>query len=261
METKRSICALVAVAVALCAGCASRGPVALKLATYNIHHAEGADRKIDCRRIAEHIVRERPDFAGVNEVDVNVPRSGGIDTPTELAKLTGMHATFAKAIPLRGGEYGNAVLSLEAPLSVLRLPLPGREPRVLLLCEFADCWFGTTHLALQENSRISSVETIEKTIAERCAGKPVFLSGDWNAEPDSKTLNAVRKFATILSKEDSRTFHGFKRYPPAKDHCIDYIAVDNVSAGRVRMKEARVVEDLVSSDHNPVFVSLELSPR
>ena len=66
-----------------------------------------------------------------------------------------MHATFAQALPYQGGGYGVAVLSREKPLSVFKTPLPGAEPRVLLLCEFKDCWFGTTHLSLQETNRLA----------------------------------------------------------------------------------------------------------
>ena len=114
--------------------------------SYNVHHCEGMDGKVDCARTAAAISREKPDFVGLQEVDVKVPRSMQLDEPAELARHTGMHATFAKAIDYNGGEYGVAVLSKEEPLSTIRRQLPGPERRVMLLCEFNDCWFGTMHL-------------------------------------------------------------------------------------------------------------------
>lgn len=135
-----------------------------------------------------------------------------MDEAVELGRLTGLHATFAKAISLQVGEYGNAVLSREKPISVERVPLPGKEPRVLLLCEFTDFWFGTMHLDFGKH-QLKSVSVVRDVVAEKAKDKPVFITGDWNATPKSKTLAAMREFMAIVSKEDSLTFHGFKNHP------------------------------------------------
>lgn len=262
--------------VCLAAGCGSgravdSGSAAasaedFKLMTYNICHCSGVDRKVDIARTAEVIKRENPRFVGLQELDFKaMKRSGGVDQPAELGRLTGMHATFAQAIPFQGGGYGVAVLSRERPLSVFRTPLPGKEPRVLLLCEFEDCWFGTTHLSLQETNRLASVEIIRKAVAERSASKPVYLTGDWNARPDSKDLAAVRSFMTILSDTKGRTFHGFKwsvgpdgrtGVTPPGEFCIDYIAVDSRAAERLEVRESHVVPDVTTSDHSPVVATV-----
>ena len=239
----------------------SRDTGDIRLMSYNIHGSRGVDKVVDCRRIAEVIDRERPDFVGLNEVDQVGVRTGNIDMPAVLGRLTGLHATFAKAIKLQaGGDYGNAVLSREKPLSVLRVPLPGKEPRVLLLCEFKDFWFGTAHLALQATNRLAAAETMKDVVSKKCAGKPVFLSGDWNCTPESKTLTALRDRMVVLSNENARTFHGFSQKYPVSDYCIDYIAVDKESAKRFRVKEAHVTPEAVASDHNPVVLTLERAP-
>ena len=239
----------------------SRDAGDIRLMSYNIHHCRGADLKVDCRRIAEVIDRERPDFVGLNEVDQVAARSGNIDIPAELARMTGLHATFAKAISLRdGGDYGNAILSREKPLSVRRVPLPGGEPRVLLLCEFKDFWFGTAHFALQATNRLATAKIIKDVLPKTCGGKPVFLSGDWNATPDSQTLETMRGFLTVLTDVDKRTFHGFAKRYPATIFCIDYIAVDKESAKRFRVKETHATPETMASDHNPVILTLERAP-
>ena len=246
---------------AAASGAGTNAPVReMRLMTYNVHHCAGADKRVDIPRVAGVIARERPDFVGLNEIDRCARRSHGVDQPEELGRLTGLHATFAQAIPLQGGGYGNVVLSREKPLSVLRVPLPGREPRVLLLCEFADCWFGTAHFALETTNRAATVEIVRGVVAEKAAAKPVFITGDWNCRPDSASIASMRDYVAILSDEKCRTFHGFKEHAPGSECCIDYIAVDRGASARVKVKEAHVISDTLTSDHNPVVVTLELAP-
>ena len=231
----------------------------MRLMSYNIRHCAGADKRVDVPRIAEVIKREKPDFVGLNEVDRCVTRSHGIDIPKELRALTGLHATFAQAIPLQGGGYGNAVLSREKPLSVLRVPLPGGEPRVLLLCEFTNFWFGTSHFALQETKRLQTVEIIRRVVKEKTAEKPVFITGDWNCTPDSAPIKSLREYMKIISSENVRTFHGCRKHASDSEGCIDYIAVDKASSLRVKVKEAHVTSNIIASDHNPIIVTVDMT--
>ena len=78
----------------------------LKIMSFNVRHCEGMDGRIDVARTAARIRAENPDFACLQEIDRRTTRTQGIDQPYELGRLTGLHATFAKAIPYRGGEYG-----------------------------------------------------------------------------------------------------------------------------------------------------------
>ena len=118
----------------------------MKLMSFNVLHCAGMDGKLDIGRTAGRIRAEDPDFACLQEIDWRTARVNGIDEPAELARLTGLHATFAKAIFFAGGQYGVMMLSRQKPVSVRQIPLPGKEPRVLLLCEFADCWVGTMQI-------------------------------------------------------------------------------------------------------------------
>ena len=230
----------------------------LNLMSYNIKHCARSDGKVDFRRVADAIMRENPDFVALNEVDCRSKRSGEVDEAAELGRLAGFHATFAKAIPHGGGAYGNAVLSREKPLSVVRVPLPGREPRVLLLCEFPAFWFGTAHLDFGKY-QIKAVDVIRGVVEEKAKGKPVFLTGDWNADPKSKTLMDMREFMTVLSREDRQTFHGFKTdLPQGYKHCIDYIAIDSAHAENVKVDETHVTQNFTVSDHNPVIATVRL---
>ena len=228
-----------------------------RLMSYNILHGKGADGKVDIRRTAAAIRRENPDFVGLQEVDKGVSRSGGIDEPAELARLTGLHATFASAFPYKGGEYGRAILSREKPVSVERVRLDGKHPGVLLFCEFPGFWFATMHLDLVATNRLRQVETVRTAVAERAKTKPVFLTGDWNAPSASPTLEKMRTFVTLLSDERSTTFTGFSKQP-REGYCIDFIAVDSAHTANVRVTETHVTPDDTTSDHNPVVATVVL---
>ena len=86
-------------------------PITLRVMTYNIHHGEGLDGKVDLLRIAQLIQREGADIVALQEVDKGVARTARRDLPAELAELTGMACVFSNNFPYQGGEYGNAVLT------------------------------------------------------------------------------------------------------------------------------------------------------
>src|SRR4030095_13030808 len=86
-------------------------PTSLRLVTYNIHHGEGNDGSIDLPRLAHVTQSLHPDLVALQEVDIKTARTGQVDQAAELARLTGMHYVFGKAIDFDGGQYGNVVLS------------------------------------------------------------------------------------------------------------------------------------------------------
>jgi len=101
------------------------------------------------------------------------------------------------------------------------------------------------------------VEILRKVVAEKSKTKPVFISGDWNNEPESITLAKMREFMTILNDPKERTYNGFSTKPKDDEICIDYIAVDSAHAHLFKVVERRVKGWSFASDHNPVFVTLE----
>ncbi|MBT5621283.1 MAG: endonuclease, partial [Verrucomicrobia bacterium] len=99
-------------------------PVVLRVMTYNIHHAEGLDGKVDLERIANVLQQSNADVIALQEVDKNTERTGGIDMPAELAKLTGLNVVFGANLDnFQGGQYGTAILS--------RFPIESHENHLL----------------------------------------------------------------------------------------------------------------------------------
>ena len=225
----------------------------LRLMTYNIRHGAGMDDVIDLDRQAAVIQGATPDVVGLQEVDSVVKRSSYIDQAAYLGQSLGMYATFGGAIPLTRGKYGVAILSKEAPMSVHHLPLPGNEARTLLVCEFEEYVFATTHLDLDEECRIASLPIIIEEAARW--DKPFFICGDWNDQPGSTFITKVRKDFNILNNTTSSSAnYTFPARNPTK--IIDYIA----SYGRVikSIRSRKVINEPEASDHRPVLVEVKM---
>jgi len=233
--------------------------VPFSVISYNVAHGVGMDARLDLARVGRVIAGLKADFVCLQELDRYVPRSGNIDEPAFLAASSGMVATFARAIPLAGGEYGVGILSRRAPERVERLPLPGKEARVLLLCDFGDKVIGTMHFSVDaEEERTASVAIVRAAVERYAKRKPVFLTGDWNSLPDSPVVRALGEFMTVFSPTDGQTYHGRPVCGPDKQpldmkrFCIDYIAVDTAHSARFVPLAGRIVPDRIASDHAPV---------
>lgn len=232
----------------------------LRVLTYNIHHGEGTDGKLDLPRIAKVIVTAKPDLVAVQEVDQKVRRTGGVDQTAELAKLTGLNGKFGRAIDLQGGEYGQMVLS-RFPIGEFKVhELPnesGREQRIAAAAEIRigdagpKILFVSTHLDHQKDDlRAKQAEKLDELFGK--LRTPVILAGDLNTTPQSKPL-------AILGKNwnSAGTGKPLLTIPVEKPvRQIDYVLVR--PADRFRVLEARVLDESVASDHRPLLVVLEL---
>ena len=76
----------------------------LKLMTYNIHHAEGMDKRYDPLRIAQLIADEAPDVVALQEVDSATQRVGGHYVAADIAQPLGMQDVYGAAIPFQGAS-------------------------------------------------------------------------------------------------------------------------------------------------------------
>jgi len=216
----------------------------------------------DVRRTAALISSVAPDFVCLQEVDDKTTRSNGIAETARIAELTGMHGVFGKAIDYQGGGYGVAILSKNEPLSVATRSVEGSEARLLLICEFADFCVATIHLDNNKTLRLQSIPAIREELAKH--SKPVFLTGDWNATPDSDTLALIKEFVTVISPE-----HGIvtlnSQIGVRDEYVIDYVAVDSAHRGDFYVRRAWCVDNRVNgigtSDHDPVVVDVVKVPE
>ena len=219
----------------------------LQVMSYNVRHCAGMDLVVDYDRTASVIVQQQPDVVALQELDSMTGRSGHRDQLDELASRTGYHPIFGAAIDFDGGQYGVGILSHEIPLSIRRIPLPGEEPRVLLVVELEDYVIACTHLDLDEAQRLASVPLIVEEAQQW--QKPFLLVGDWNDTPDSELLEVMTQHFTVLSGDEAT-------YPADEPtECIDYVAVFD---GRAKAIESHVIDEPAASDYRPLVVRVML---
>ena len=109
----------------------------VRLATFNIRHgAPSRGYKGEPERVAAACASLAADVLALQEVDRGLARSGRADLAQVAADAAGMEVVFAQTMPLRGGQYGNALLVRGEIEDVEIVRLPGgyrfwvrREPR------------------------------------------------------------------------------------------------------------------------------------
>ena len=220
----------------------------LQVMCYNVRHCAGMDMVLDYDRTANVINEQQPDVVALQELDSMTGRSEQRYQLGELAARTAYYSVFGSAIDFDGGKYGVGILTREPPLSTKNIPLPGEEPRVLLVVELKDYVIACTHLDLEEEQRLASIPLIVEE-AQRWQ-KPFILAGDWNDTPDSELLQEIKKSFTILSG-NAPTF-------PADEpqECIDYVA--SYKGHPTEAIEYIVIDEPAASDHRPLVVRLKL---
>lgn len=235
-------------------------PFRLRVLSYNVHHCEGVDGKLDVERIAGVIRSVEPDIVALQEVDESVARSGSVDQPQQLARLTEMHVVFGANIPLQGGRYGNAILSRFPVASHRNHLLPnidGSEQRGVIEAIIAgpppiySFGFLATHLDYRsdERERIASTEVINDLLSKQSSSGAI-LAGDMNAVADSETMKRLSSVWTITNEDP---LHTIPVKAPTKQ--IDFILY--APPAKWRAIETRVLDEATASDHRAIFSVLE----
>lgn len=233
----------------------------VRVLSYNIHHGEGIDEKLDLERIAQLILDAKADIVGLQEVDKGVERSAKRDLPAELAKLTGMRVHFEKNIPHQGGEYGNAVLTRfpikSAKNTHLKQLAPGEQrgaQQLVLDVRGREVLFINTHIDYRANpaERALDAEALKQMVAG-AGGRPVIMVGDFNAVPTSPFITRVKTFIAdaweIAGKGD-----GFTIPVKKPTRRIDYVFVSKETVTPMRLE----VINSIASDHLPLFAEVQL---
>jgi endonuclease/exonuclease/phosphatase family metal-dependent hydrolase len=239
-----------------------QGALRLRILTYNIHHGEGTDGKLDLARVAKVISDQKPDLVALQEVDVKTRRTGGVDEAAELGKLTGMNFVFGKAISYQGGAYGNAVLSRFPITSHEVHPLPAKEgsEKRCGLAAVVRPWEGgpeltfvSTHLDQHrdESDRLAQAEELQRALLKKGDRRAIILAGDLNAVPASETMKRFAgKWTDAGAEANGPTVPSSK---PTRR--IDYVLLRPAAVWRAG--ETKVLDEPVASDHRPVLAELE----
>jgi endonuclease/exonuclease/phosphatase family metal-dependent hydrolase len=259
----KAVAIALTLALGAAAGSSAANPplaMAVRVLTYNIHHGEGMDGEWDLARLARIISSTQPDLVSLQEVDQDTQRSGGVRQLDELARLTGLHPTFGRAMDYRGGEYGVGILSRWAPVSVENRPLPGTEdsePRTALTVGIdagpgvPRFFFTASHFESGPNgeSRLAQAQAINQRLATDDELR--ILAGDLNSAAESDPMFVLRtRWAEIVPSDPVTPANGRPRLR------ADYILVR--PASRWQVVDASVIDAPIASDHAPILSVLEL---
>jgi endonuclease/exonuclease/phosphatase family metal-dependent hydrolase len=263
----RWILAAIVISVLLAGSAGGQLPNEIRVLTYNIHHGEGVDGKLDLPRLATIIKGVSPDIVALQEVDQSTARSSSVDQPAELSRLTGIEVVFGRNIDYQGGGYGTAVLSRlpvkahsshklpsfyegeQRGVQIVELGQPG-DPGLVFLC---------THLDHRpdDRERMASAEMINE-LASRYGDRLMILAGDLNAEPDSRVIREFEKYWKIAGRDDGQLTDGSNRlltHPSDKPQkWIDFVLVR--PAERWQIVKVSVLDEPVASDHRPLLAVL-----
>ena len=252
----------------------------IRVLTYNIHHAEGIDQRIDPSRIQNVIRESSADIVGLNEVHHPTQTIGHDESLLpEVARALGMRYAFGAALP-RGGRrappfpYGNALLSrfpLSGVSSYLLPSASGREVRGLLAAELKlasgaalTCY--VTHLENQEGALRRAQSKAALDIIGQRGDHPHIILGDFNcAGPESPLFQQEGAISRMLREgyADAQAMAGnagvatwATTQPSVR---IDYIWLSpELRASVIECAPWRSELSAVASDHFPVLAELEL---
>ena len=227
----------------------------LRIMSYNIRNCRGLDNIYDIQRTADVIRNSDADIIAIQEVDSVTCRSKGVDIADTLAILCKMHAYYSTAIEYDGGKYGVAILSRKKAIATYRAALPGREEkRTILIAEYPELTFACTHLSLNEEDRMASLEIID-SIAKECK-KPFIIAGDLNDNPQSPFIKELSRNWKIIAPNEEPTFPADK-----PNVTIDYIAVRQECKKSIKVFDATVIEEPTASDHRPIATTIIIKKR
>lgn len=240
----------------------SAPPRSIRVMTFNIHHGEGIDGKVDTERSAQLIREQRADVVALQEVDRGVERTGRRDLIEELSMLTHLSYAFGKNIDYQGGDYGNAVLSrfpiIEQGNFHYKMLRPGEQRgllRAVLNVGGKKLLLLNTHIDYRQDDaeRLSNVDEIHQMLSGY-RRLPVILCGDFNDVPDSRTHTKVKSDFTdsweAVGKGDGFTFSSTK---PVKR--IDYVFLKKGT--KLKPLQAQVIQ-ADASDHLPLLVEVRI---
>jgi endonuclease/exonuclease/phosphatase family metal-dependent hydrolase len=230
----------------------------IRVATYNIHAAIGADRRRDLGRIAAVIEEIDPDVIGLQEVESRASR-GSSDQAMRLGEMLEMACVEGPMLLEGRGWYGNAILSRLPVVGEQRLHFADHsgEPRgaVGIVAEDrqGDRWrLINTHLDLWSRSRLRQVRSLVGLFEADRAG-PWILLGD---------LNEWRPWAPALVP--LRRLGDMPPAPPSYPSCWPLFALDRMVVRRCRLEGPLRphVSDLSrrASDHLPIVAEVGQQP-
>jgi len=232
----------------------------VRVVTYNVHRWTGVrgGRAFVPERALAVLDRLEADVIALQEVLLPTDQP---DLIAEIADRLGLHVAFAVSRQHRAGELGNALLTRQAPVSVLAVNLSfGRlDQRSALAVQIATgrqdmprVAVVATHLSLVDRTRRRQVQAL---LEHPQLAAPVVLLGDMNAW---RRCRATRDLDAAFADEDALLNGAF---PPTYPAPAPMLALDRIYVRGARLdavSAADGAEARRASDHLPLVATIAL---
>ncbi|MEG0010541.1 MAG: endonuclease/exonuclease/phosphatase family protein [Muribaculaceae bacterium] len=229
----------------------------ITMMTYNIKgNSTNATKIADVAKVINYY---SPDFVAVQEVHKR-PYMLFHDYLEDIAKATGMKPIF---FPLVSNYYGIGFLSFEDPISVQTKAFPfsdsskDKEDRGIIIAEFPNFFFITTHYSLNADDRDTATAWIVNFAAY--SDKTVFVAGDFNAQPTYRAMVTFKNHGFKILNDVSQLTIPSDNPKSCIDMVISYSNFDEAKKYDVIESGIATTPGVVLStvsDHLPVFVNL-----
>lgn len=227
-------------------------PTRVRVATWNI----SAARVSSLAEVQEVLAALDADVVVLQELDVGVRRTGGVDQPRVLAQALGHAHAFAASVEFDGGDFGLAVLSRLPFAAVQRIGLDsqgGYEPRIALdvsVCAGARALrIIDVHADFFPEANTLNLIGLAAAVGSTL-GTSTIIAGDLNATEQSPGVQALLEGTGTID-----VLQAWDPGPTRGDVRIDYVLASPALASEVQ-QAARVQTD--ASDHLPLWVDLTL---
>lgn len=265
----------------------------LRVATYNLlHGVDLASGRVDLARAAASVADLDADVVAVQEVDRELPRSGGSDQVAQLAERAGLHGVFVPALlgdpdvrwravgetDAGGPAYGVGLLTRRPVVAARRIALPGggdgqrrpgatpqrpgwdHEPRTAAAVTLAldggvTLVVATTHLSYLPWRGVAQLRHLLAAMAD--AADALDSAGAGAAGAPAVVLgdlNLPAWGARLLARGGWRHAGGVPTYPAWRARVqLDHVLVH----GRVTVRDV-VAGERGPSDHLPLVATLAI---
>ncbi len=202
------------------------------------------------------------DIVGLNELDSVNTRHMTNQISNLASAMGGWNWHFGRAIGYKNGAYGNGIITPDRILESHTVTLEkgkGSEQRSMAVAETEKFILCTAHLDHKsDEARALQVKIINDWAESQNSEKPILLTGDMNAGPESETLSLLMQSWDVISSTDP-TFSSTK-----PSICIDYI-FHLKKSGAIKVLHSDVMTEFSqggdvtkASDHLPVYVDIEI---
>lgn len=228
----------------------------MTIVSYNIKHGQNMKGELRLEDTAKLLKSLKADVIALQEVDHEARRSGKVNQSEFLGKALGMHHVFGKALEFQGGGYGQAILSKYPILESIVHRLPGDgEPRIALEIVVEPVkGRRVSFISIHMDNRFEKIRQVQVRsllIALKEVRHPVVLLGDFNASPESASMNLFKKGWYRVPKVGS----GLTEPADVPEREIDYFLLRGLDTKGLTCE---VIEEKEVSDHRPIRMTLAL---